>query len=159
MVSNDGPWFAISTSLALICLSVSGMVFSKAMVFPLPWQFWQLVASVGVMKEFVFPSCPVLTTSRGFVVGPGQLSGIVFIINAGEVGLGCLPQSRRSVAVVAVLAEGTVGGTDWPVCVVMVSIAANNGSGPDGKAIAMMLSASLCVASAILSASTGLVIN
>ena len=39
----------------------------------------------------MFPSCPVLTMSRGFVVGPGQLSGIAFIINAGEVGLGCLP--------------------------------------------------------------------
>ena len=94
VVSNDGPWFAISTSLVLICLSVSGMVFSKVTVFPLPWRFWQLVASVGVMKEFVFPSCPVLTTSRGFVVGPGRLSGIAFIINAGEVGLSCLPQSR-----------------------------------------------------------------
>ena len=74
MVSNDGPWFAISMSLALICFSVSGMVFSKVMVFLLPWQFWRLVTSVGVMKEFVFPSCPVLTTRR-FVVGPGQLSG------------------------------------------------------------------------------------
>ena len=43
------------------------------------------------MKEFVFPSCPVLTTSSGFVVSPGRLSGIEFIINAGEVGLNCLP--------------------------------------------------------------------
>ena len=94
MVSNVEPWFASSTSLALICLSVSGTVFSKAMVFLLPWRFWQLVASVGVMKEFVFPSCPVLTMSRGFVVGPGWLSGIAFIINAGEVGLGCLLRSR-----------------------------------------------------------------
>ena len=42
---------------------------------------------------------------------------------------------------------------------VTVSIAANGGSGSDGKAIAMMLSASLCAASAILSASSGLVIN
>ena len=83
------------------------------------------------MKEFVFPSYLVLTTSRGFVVGPGQLSGIAFIINAGDVGLGCLPRSRRSVAVVTVLAEGAVGGTDWAVCVVMVSISANGGSGPD----------------------------
>ena len=40
------------------------------------------------MKEFVLPSCPVLTMSRGFAVGPGQLSGIAFIINAGDVGLG-----------------------------------------------------------------------
>ena len=94
MVSSDGPWFAISMSLVLICLSVSGMVFSKATVFPLPWQFWRLVTSVGVMKELVFPSCPVLTMSRGFAVGPGQLSGIAFIINAGEVGLSCLLQSR-----------------------------------------------------------------
>ena len=111
------------------------------------------------MKELVFPSCPVLTTSRGFLVGPGRLSGIVFIINAGDVGLGCLPRSRRSVTVVAVLAEGPVGGTDWAVCVVTVSISANGGSGPDGKAIAMILSASLYAASAILSASVGLVIN
>ena len=64
------------------------------------------------MKEFMFPSCPVLTTSRGFVVGPGRSSGIAFIINAGEVGLGCLPQSRQSVTVVTVLAKGAVGGTD-----------------------------------------------
>ena len=53
---------------------------------------------------------------------------------------------------VTVLAKGAVGGTDWTVCVVVVSIAANSGSGPDGKAIAMMFSASLCAASAILSA-------
>ena len=46
------------------------------------------------MKEFVLASCPVLTTSRGFAVGPGQLSQIAFIINAGEVGLGCFLQSR-----------------------------------------------------------------
>ena len=46
MVSSDGPWFAISMSLALICLSVSGMVFSKATVFPLPWRFWRLVTSI-----------------------------------------------------------------------------------------------------------------
>ena len=60
---------------------------------------------------------------------------------------------------VSVVAEGAVGGTDWAVCVVIVSNVANSGSGPDGKAIAMMLSASLCAASTILSASTGLVIN
>ena len=42
---------------------------------------------------------------------------------------------------------------------VTVSILAKGGSGPDGKAIAMMYSASLCAASVILSASTGLVIN
>ena len=96
---------------------------------------------------------------KGFAVNPGQLSGIVFIVNAGDVGLGCFPQSRRSVTVVTVVAEGTVGGTDWAVCVVAVSIVANGGSAPDGKAIAMMLSASLCAASAILSASPGLVIN
>ena len=58
-----------------------------------------------------------------------------------------------------VLAEGAVGETDWAVCVVTVSISANGGSGPDGKAIAMMLSASPCAASAILSASVELVIN
>ena len=111
MVSSDGPWFAISTSLSLICLSVSGMVFSKATVFSLPWRFRRLVASVGVMKEFVFPSCyipfcSVFTMSRGFVVGPGWLSGIMFIINAGEVGLSCLSQSRQSVAMVTVMAGG-----------------------------------------------------
>ena len=159
MVSNDGPWFAISTSLVLICLSASGMMFSKATVFPLPWRFWLLVARVGVMKEFMLPSCPVLTMSKGFTVGPGQLSGIAFIVNAGDVGLGCFLQSRRSVAVVTVVAKGAVGRTDWAVCVVAVLIVANSGSAPDGKAIAMMLSASLCAASAILSASTGLVIN
>ena len=60
---------------------------------------------------------------------------------------------------VAVLAKGAVGGTDWAVCVVMVSISAISGSGPNGKAIAMILSAALCAASAILSASVGLVIN
>ena len=91
MVSNGGPWFAISPSLVLICLSALGMLFSKAMVFPLPWQFWRLVTKVGVMKEFVLASCPMLTTSRGFTVGPGQLSGIAFIMNAGDVGLGCFP--------------------------------------------------------------------
>ena len=52
-----------------------------------------------------------------------------------------------------------MGGTDWAVCVVTVSISANGGSGPDGKAIAMILSASLCAASAFLSASVRLVIN
>ena len=41
---------------------------------------------------------------------------------------------------VAVVAEGAVGGTDWAVCVVVVSIVANGGLAPDGKAIAMMLS-------------------
>ena len=159
MVSSVGPWFAISTSLALLCLSVSGRVFSKATMFPLLWRFWGLVASVSVIKEFMCLSCPVLTTSRGFIVGPGRLSGIVFIIKAGEVGLNCLLQSRRSVTVVTVMAKVAVGGTDWAVCVVMVSIVANGGSGPDGKATAMMLSVSLCATSAILSASTGLVIN
>ena len=83
----------------------------------------------------------------------------MFIINAGDVSLGCLPRSRQSVTMVAVLAEGAVGGTDWAVCVVVVSIVANGGSAPDGMAIAMMLSASLCAASTILSASTGLVNN
>ena len=77
-------------SLVLIRLSVSDMMFSKAMEFPLPWRFWRLVARVGVMKDFVLPSCPVLTMSRGFAVGPGQLSGIVFIVNAGDIALGCL---------------------------------------------------------------------
>ena len=38
--------------------------------------------------------------------------GVVFIINAGEVGVGCLPRSRRSVTMVAALAKGAVGGTD-----------------------------------------------
>ena len=60
---------------------------------------------------------------------------------------------------VTVLAKGAVAGTDWAVCVVAVSIVADSCSAPEGKAIAMMLSASLCAASAILSASTGLVIN
>ena len=116
IVSDVGPWFGSYTSLVLICLSVSGMVFSKATVFPLPWQFWRLVTSVGVMIEFVFPSCPVFTMSRGFVVGPGQFPGITFIINAGEVGLGCLPRSRRSVTVVTVQARGLwVGQTELPV--------------------------------------------
>ena len=111
------------------------------------------------MKEFVLPSCPVLTTSKGFAVGPGQLSRIAFIINAGDVGLGCFLQSRQLVTVVTVVAEGAVGGTDWAVYVAAVLIVANSGSGPDEKAISMMLSASLCAASTILSASTGLVIN
>ena len=59
----------------------------------------------------------------------------------------------------AVLAVGAKGGAEWAICVVVVSIVANSGSVPDGKAMAMMLSVSLCVASAILSASPGLVIN
>ena len=129
------------------------------MVFLLPWRFWQLVARVGVMKEFVLPSCPVLTTRRGFAVGPGWLSGIAFIVNAGDVGLGCFLQSRRLATVVPMVAVGAVGGTEWAVCVVAVSFVANGGSVPDGKAMAMMLSASLCAASTILSASPGLVIN
>ena len=78
VVSNDGPWFAISMSLVLICLSTSGMMFLKATVFPLPWRFWRLVARVGVMKEFMLPSCPVLTMSKGFAVGPGWLSKHLF---------------------------------------------------------------------------------
>ena len=41
------------------------------------------------MKELVLPSCLVLTMSRGMAVGPGRLSGIAFIVNAGDVGLGC----------------------------------------------------------------------
>ena len=58
--------------------------------------------------------------------------------------------------VVAVVA---VGRTEWAVCVVTVLFVAKGGWAPDGKAMAMMLSASLCAASAILSASPGLVIN
>ena len=46
------------------------------------------------MKEFVLPSCPVLTMSRGFAVGPGRLSGIAFIVNDGDAGLGCFLRSR-----------------------------------------------------------------
>ena len=60
---------------------------------------------------------------------------------------------------VTVVAMGAVGGAEWVVCVVAVLFVANSGSVPDGKAMAMMLSASLCAASAILSASPGLVIN
>ena len=101
----------------------------------------------------------MLTTSRGFTVGPGQLSGIAFIMNDGDAGLSCFPQSRQSVTVVAVVAVGAVGGTEWAVCVVAVSFVANSGSSPDGKAMAMMLSASLHAASVILSASPDLVIN
>ena len=111
------------------------------------------------MKEFVFLSCPVLTMSRGLVVGPGWLSGIAFIINAGDVGLGYLPRSRRSVTMVAVLAKGAVGGTELAICVIMVSILVNSGSCPNRNAIAIILSASLCADSAILSSSVGLVIN
>ena len=153
VVSNGGPWFAISTSLTLICLSASGMMFSKATVFLLPWRFWRLVARVGVMKEFVLPSCPVLTTSKGFAIVPGRLSGIAFIMNAGDVGLGYFPRSRRLVTMVTVMAVGAVGGTDCAVCVVAVSIVAKSGSAPDKKAIAMMS------ASANLSSSPGLVIH
>ena len=56
------------------------------------------------------------------------------------------------------MAVGAVGGTDWAVCVVAVLLFVC-GSAPDGKGIAMMLSASLCAASIILFASPGLVIN
>ena len=45
-------------------------------------------------KSFVLPLCPVLTMSRGFAVGPGQLSGIVFIMNDGDAGLVCFRRSR-----------------------------------------------------------------
>ena len=54
----------------------------------------------------------------------------------------------------AVVAMGAVGGTEWAV-----SVVANGGSAPDGKAMAMMLSASFSAASMILSASPGLVIS
>ena len=111
------------------------------------------------MKELMLPSCPVLTMSKGFAVGPGRLSGIAFIMNAGDVGLCYFPRSRRLAAVVTVTDVGAVGGADWAVCVVVVLFVANGGSASDGKAIAMMLSACLCAASAILSASPGLVIN
>ena len=57
------------------------------------------------------------------------------------------------------MAMGAVGGAQWAVCVVVASFVANWGLDPDGKAIAMMLSAFLCAISAILSASPGLVIN
>ena len=51
---------------------------------------------------------------------------------------------------------GAVGGT---VSVVVVSVVSTGSSVPDGKTMVMMLSASLCAASAILSAPPGLVIN
>ena len=111
------------------------------------------------MKEFVLPSCPVLTMSRGFAVDPGWLSGIALIMNDGDGDLGCFLRSRQSVTVAAVVAMGAVGGTEWAVCVVMVSFVANGSSVPDGKAMAIMFSAFLCAASTILSASPGLVIN
>ena len=98
-------------------------------------------------------------SKQGVTVAPGRLTGIAFIMNEGDAGLGCFPQSRQLAAVVSVAAMGAVGGTEWVVCVVVVSFVANGGSAPDQKAMAMMLSASLCAASAILSASPGLVIN
>ena len=122
-------------------------------------QFWRLVTRVGVMKEFMLPSLPMLTMSRGLAISPGWLSGIAFIMNEGDAGLGCFPQSRRSVAAATVIAMEAVGGTYglsvqlqcclWPTVVHLLI----------GKAIAMMLSVSLCAASTILSASAGLVIN
>ena len=111
------------------------------------------------MKEFMLPSCPVLPMSRGFAVGPGWLSGIVFIINDGDAGLCCYLRSRRSATVAAVVAMGAMGGVEWAVSVVVVLVVSTGSSAPDGKAMAMILSASLCAASAILSASPGLVIN
>ena len=59
----------------------------------------------------------------------------------------------------AVVAVGAKGGVEWAVCVVVVSVVSTGSSAAVGKAMAMMLSASLCAASAILSASPGLVIN
>ena len=97
--------------------------------------------------------------SRGFTVAPGRLSGIALIMNEGDAGLGCFLRSRGSAAMVAVAAVGAVGGSEWAVYVVVVSFVATGGSAPDGKAMTMMLSAPLCAASAILSASPGLVIN
>ena len=46
-----------------------------------------------------------------------------------------------------VVAVGAVGGTEWAVCVVAMLFVANGGSVPDGKAMTMMLSASLCATS------------
>ena len=51
------------------------------------------------------------------------------------------PWFPMMVTMVTEVAKGAIGGTDWAVCVVVVSIVANSGSAPDGKAIAMMLSA------------------
>ena len=93
------------------------------------------------MKEFVLPSCPVLTMSKGFTVGPGQLSGIAFIMNTGDVGLCCFLPSRQSATVATVVAMGAKGGVEWAVCVVVVSVVSTGSSAPDGKAMAMMLSA------------------
>ena len=59
----------------------------------------------------------------------------------------------------AVVAVGAKGGVEWAVCVVVVLVVSTGSLAPDGKAMAIMLSASLCAASTILSASPGLVIN
>ena len=49
---------------------------------------------VGMMKEFVLPSFPVLTVSSGFAGAPRRLSMIVFIVNDGDASLCGFPQSR-----------------------------------------------------------------
>ena len=93
---NWSPWFPM-TDLGLLFLRVYidllvclGCGIFKNGGVPVTLAILVIGHQCRVMKEFVIPSCPVLTTSRGFVVGLGRLSGIAFIINAGEVGLGCL---------------------------------------------------------------------
>ena len=85
--SFTGPWFAISMSLALIRFSALGMLLSNSTMFQLSWQFWQLVAKVRVMNEFVLPSFPVLTMSSGFTVTPVWFSMATFIVKDGGAGL------------------------------------------------------------------------
>ena len=73
---------------------------------------------VGVMKVFPLPSFPVLTVSSGFAVTPGQLSSIVFIVNAGDAGCWGFPQSKLSAAMVT---DVVVGGAVCTVCVTVES--------------------------------------
>ena len=87
-------------------MSASGTWLSNAMVFQLSWQFRQVVTIVGVMKEFVFPSFPVLMVSSGFAGAPEWLSTVAFIVNDGDAGLCGFPQSRQSAAMVASVTGG-----------------------------------------------------
>ena len=114
---------------------------------------------VRVMKEFVLPSFPVLTVSSVFAGAPRQLSTIAFIVNDGDAGHCGFPRSKRSAAMIAVVAGVAVGGTECVVCMTAASVVATGGWIPVGYAIAMISSASFCVAAAILSASAGLVIT
>ena len=108
------------------------------------------------MKEFVLPSFPVLTMSRGFAVTPVWFFVATFFVKDGDAGLFVLLRSRQSAAVVTAVVVVVVNGIDLVAYVVMVSVAAMGGWVPEGYAMAMISSASCRAAAVILSTSAGL---